>query len=108
MTMIEIGQCGQAWPDRHLGPEQAVRAHEMVKGRVMLPVHWGLFTLAYHGWTEPVERAIAAARHAGVILIAPKPGESVEPSTLREIRRWWPPLPWKTGAQDPIVATKMR
>ena len=58
--MSEIGQCGQAWPDRHLGPEQAVRANQLVKGRVMLPVHWGLFTLAYHGWTEPIERARVA------------------------------------------------
>lgn len=108
LTMIEVGQYGQAWPDWHLGPEQAVRAHRMVKGRVMLPVHWGLFALAYHGWTEPVERALAAAATDSATLIAPRPGQSVEPTVPQAITRWWPVLPWKTGAQDPIVATKMQ
>ena len=43
VTMIEVGQYHRAWPDWHIGPEQAVLAHGMVRGRVMLPMHWGLF-----------------------------------------------------------------
>ena len=58
-TLIEIGQYHRAWPDWHIGPEQAIEAHTMLRGRVLLPVHWGLFRLAYHGWTEPIERAAA-------------------------------------------------
>lgn len=108
LTMIEVGQYGQAWPDWHLGPEQALRAHQMVKGRVMLPVHWGLFALAYHAWTEPMERALAAAVADSATLITPRPGQSVEPTVPQVVTRWWPTLPWKTGAQDPIVATKMQ
>ncbi len=64
LTMIEIGQYDQAWPDWHLGPEQAIEAHLRVRGAVMLPVHWGLFALASHGWTEPIERAVVASRDA--------------------------------------------
>jgi L-ascorbate metabolism protein UlaG (beta-lactamase superfamily) len=107
LTMIEVGQYGQAWPDWHLGPEQAVRAHQMVRGRVMLPVHWGAFALAYHGWTEPIERALAAGAAAGAVLVAPKPGQSFEPASPPAPARWWPALPWKTGADDPIVSTRM-
>jgi L-ascorbate metabolism protein UlaG (beta-lactamase superfamily) len=106
VTMIEVGEYGRAWPDWHLGPEQAVAAHQMLNGRVMLPVHWGTFALAYHGWTEPIERAIVAARAAGVFLVAPRPGQSFEPSAPPPVQRWWPDLPWKTAAEDPIVATK--
>jgi hypothetical protein len=79
----------------------------MVLGRVLLPVHWGAFALAAHGWTEPIERAWAAARAAGITIIAPEPGESVEPSDPPPVHRWWPVLPWNTGAQKPIVSTKM-
>jgi L-ascorbate metabolism protein UlaG (beta-lactamase superfamily) len=107
LTMIEVGQYGRAWPDWHLGPEQAVVAHGMLRGRVMLPVHWGALALAYHAWTEPIERALVAARSAGVTLLAPRPGQSVEPSAPPPLERWWPDLPWKTAAEDPIVATKM-
>lgn len=107
LTMIEVGQYHKAWPDWHIGPEQAVMAHRMVRGRVLLPVHWGLFALAAHGWTEPIERVLASAAQTGETVIAPRPGQSVEPSAPPVLERWWPELPWKTGAQDPIVSTQM-
>ncbi len=59
VTMIEVGQYSKAWPDWHMGPEQAVEAHQLVHGRLFIPVHWGLLQLASHGWTEPAERALA-------------------------------------------------
>jgi L-ascorbate metabolism protein UlaG (beta-lactamase superfamily) len=107
LTMIEAGQYDRAWPDWHAGPEQAVRAHQLVRGRVMLPVHWGLFTLAYHGWTEPIERVIVAAGRSGVPLIVPRPGASVEPSANATLERWWPEVPWQTAAEHPVVSTQM-
>jgi L-ascorbate metabolism protein UlaG (beta-lactamase superfamily) len=106
VTMIEIGQYGQGWPDWHLGPEQAMEANQRVKGRLMVPVHWATFALAYHGWTEPIERALVAAKAAGVTLAVPEPGQSFEPSSPPAVVRWWPSLPWKTAAEDPIVASK--
>jgi len=105
LTLIEAGAYGPAWPDWHMGPEQAVRAHEMVQGRVLLPVHWGLFDLAAHGWTEPIERVLVAAREAGVTVVVPQPGERLEPGTPSGTHRWWPELPWKTAAEVPIRAT---
>jgi L-ascorbate metabolism protein UlaG (beta-lactamase superfamily) len=104
LTMIEIGQYDQAWPDWHLGPEQAIEAHRRVRGTVMLPVHWGLFALASHGWTEPIERTLAAAHAAGAVVVTPRPGQSIEPTEERPQERWWPALPWRTGAECPIVA----
>jgi L-ascorbate metabolism protein UlaG (beta-lactamase superfamily) len=107
LTMIEVGAYDRAWPDWHLGPEQAVEAHQMVGGRVMLPVHWGLFNLAYHGWTEPIERVLVAAQKTSTSVAAPKPGESFEPAALPPLARWWPDVPWQTAVQHPVVATKM-
>ncbi len=106
LTMIESGQYGRGWPDWHLGPEQAVVAHGLVRGKVMLPVHWGKFVLAYHGWTEPIERVLAAGERAGATILSPKPGESIEPEAPPPRDRWWPTLPWKTAAEDPIVSSQ--
>lgn len=36
-----------------------------------------LFTLANHGWKEPIERAVEGAKKAEVNLITPKIGETV-------------------------------
>jgi len=73
----------------------------------MLPIHWGLFNLAFHAWTEPIERVLAEARARDVIVVTPRPGASVEPLQDRAIDRWWPDVPWRTGAEYPIVATRV-
>ena len=107
ITMIETGQYHKAWPGWHIGPEQAVRAHRMAAGRVLLQMHLGLFTLAYHGWTEPIERVTAAAVRNHITLVTPKPGESIEPDTAPISKRWWPDIPWTTAERDPIISTKV-
>ncbi|AOP33784.1 hypothetical protein A0128_07970 [Leptospira tipperaryensis] len=107
LTMIETGQYNQAWPDWHIGPEQAVIAHKMVRGKSFLPVHWALFELAAHGWTEPIERVLVKAKEMGVNVFTPKPGQSFEPEASENFSRWWPDLPWKTAAEDPIRSTQM-
>lgn len=101
LTMFEVGAYDALWADVHLGPEQAVLAHQLVRGDVLLPVHWGLFDLALHGWTEPIERVLVAAQEAGVRVAAPRPGDMVEPAVLAPIDRWWPTMPWKTAAEAP-------
>lgn len=107
LTMIEVGAYGRGWPDWHIGPEQAVRAHEWLRGEVFLPIHWGLFDLAAHGWTEPIERVAVAAKAAGITVVSPKPGGSFEPAKPPAMEQWWPDLPWKTAEEVPIVSTKV-
>lgn len=88
LTFIKIGAYGETWPDIHLTPEQAVDAHAKLRGRLLLPIHWGTFNLAFHAWDDPAERVVAAAR-VGTQLVMPKPGESVEPATPRPVDPWW-------------------
>ncbi|HEY3501027.1 MAG TPA: MBL fold metallo-hydrolase [Polyangiaceae bacterium] len=104
-AMIEVGAYDALWADVHLGPEQALAAHRMVRGGVLFPVHWGTFDLALHGWTEPAERLLAAASAAGVTLVVPRPGESIEPATPPRPERWWPSVPWKTAREHPVVSS---
>ena len=106
VTMVEVGAYHRSWPDWHMGPEQAVTAHRMLRGKVFLPIHWGLFDLALHGWTEPIERTMAAAAEQGVEVMSPRPGESVEPEEAKTAR-WWPEAPWETAKEHPIEATKV-
>jgi L-ascorbate metabolism protein UlaG (beta-lactamase superfamily) len=105
VTLIEAGEYGRWWSDWHLGPEQAVRAHQLVRGKVFIPAHWGLFTLAYHAWTEPADRVLTAAARANVTAFVPMPGQSIEPLALPAQSRWWPTLPGRNADEDPIVST---
>ncbi|MEM7416664.1 MAG: MBL fold metallo-hydrolase [Gemmatimonadota bacterium] len=108
MTLIEVGAYNRLWTDIHIGPEQGVRAVRTVQGGLMIPVHWGTFDLAMHGWTEPIERVLAAAAKQGVPVAVPRPGETVDPSDPPSVERWWPNLPWQTAEEHPIVAARAR
>lgn len=105
LTLIESGAYSALWPDVHLGPEQAVIAHQLVQGGLLMPVHWGSFNLALHGWTEPVERLLVAAQNAQVRVAVPRPGGSVEPANGSFVDRFWPVLPWQEAAEAPAWST---
>ena len=104
-TLIETGAYNPLWVDVHMGPEQAIVAHELVRGGLFIPVHWGTFDLAVHNWTEPVERVVAAAEQAQVSIAVPRPGESIDPSAPPALTRWWPEVPWNRAAEVPVVST---
>jgi L-ascorbate metabolism protein UlaG (beta-lactamase superfamily) len=88
LTMLEIGASNPLWADIHLGPEGAVRSFRALGGHgLLMPIHWGLFDLALHGWTEPIENVFAAK---GLKLWSPEPGLPCEVVEGREIRsQWW-------------------
>ena len=90
LTLLPVGAYNAAWPDIHMNPEDAVRAHrDLTESGLLLPIHWATFRLAPHPWAEPIERLLTAAERAGVRVAAPKPGERVEPANLGELQRWW-------------------
>lgn len=88
-TMMECGQYNEKWAEIHMMPEQTVQAHLDVKGKVMMPIHWGAFQLAVHTWTDPAERVVAAAEKEGVTVASPMIGERFAPSKQTPVERWW-------------------
>ena len=89
LALIKIGAYDEMWPDIHLTPEQAVDANSKIRGKTLLPIHWGTFNLAFHAWDEPAERAVRAAVANGTQIVMPRPGESVEPASARPVDNWW-------------------
>lgn len=91
LTLIEGGQYDKRWSAIHMQPEKSIQAHLDVKGRKMMLIHWGAFTLAYHPWTEPVERAVRAAKEKRVDIITPRIGETVILDSQIQYSRlnWW-------------------
>jgi len=88
-TMMQIGAYSDYWPEVHMTPEEGVRAHGDLGGRLMLPIHWCTFNLAQHPWDEPAERTVTAAQAAGVDLVVPRPGKPFEPADPPALKLWW-------------------
>jgi L-ascorbate metabolism protein UlaG (beta-lactamase superfamily) len=89
LTILPIGAYDPRWPDVHMDPEQSVLAHQQLRGATMLPIHWATFDLAFHTWSEPVERALKEAANAGIDLALPAPGGRFEPGKDLPADPWW-------------------
>jgi L-ascorbate metabolism protein UlaG (beta-lactamase superfamily) len=87
LVALEVGAFHPAWGDIHLGPENALKAFELLGGAHFLPVHWGTFNLAMHDWDEPAE--VLLARESSVPLLMPRLGEAVEPTRAGRPSPWW-------------------
>jgi L-ascorbate metabolism protein UlaG (beta-lactamase superfamily) len=87
LTMLEIGAYGEGWPDIHMGPEHATEAHLALKGKIMMPIHWGTFNLALHAWKEPVELLEEFAKEKHITLFIPQPGLPTEVKSYDS--KWW-------------------
>ncbi len=89
LTMLPIGAYDARWPDVHMNPAEAVRAHRQLRGRVLLPIHWATFDLAFHEWSDPVEGVLGEAAAAGVQLALPAPGGRFELDQALPGDPWW-------------------
>ncbi len=90
LTLMECGQYDPRWSAIHMLPEETVQAHIDVKGELLLPIHWGAFTLALHEWSDPIERVTKEANRLGVKITTPQIGESITlKSTNYPSSAWW-------------------
>jgi len=89
LVMLEIGAYHPAWGDIHLGPDNAIQAHEYLGGGVLMPVHWGTFSLAMHAWDQPAERLAELADQKGMPLLMPQLGVPAEPAQAGRPDAWW-------------------
>ena len=91
LTMLEIGASHPLWKSIHMGPDGAVEAYAAMggfaKAGLLMPIHWGLFNLALHGWRQPMERLLELG---GIPLWSPEPGVPTEVWAGEEVRSdWW-------------------
>ena len=77
IAMMECGQYNENWSSIHMMPEETVQAALDLDSELLMPIHWGAFSLAFHSWTDPVERALKAAKMTGLSITTPKIGEAI-------------------------------
>jgi L-ascorbate metabolism protein UlaG (beta-lactamase superfamily) len=92
ISLIECGQYNDNWKLIHMMPEESAQAGVDLKSKLVVPIHWGAFSLALHDWTDPIERIVKKSNELGIPLATPKIGEPFEVnSTEIEISTeyWW-------------------
>jgi L-ascorbate metabolism protein UlaG (beta-lactamase superfamily) len=111
LVMLEVGAFHPSWGDIHLGPENALKALQLLGGGAFLPVHWGTFSLALHDWDQPAETLLELGPKQGTQLLMPRLGEAVEPAHGELAAPWWraagAPAALRAKTAEPEDASKM-
>ena len=98
VVFAENGQYAEGWPGAHMFPPQTVAAVRDVRGALFVPVHWGMFDLSLHHWSEPVRLSSAEADKVGLPMLTPLIGQVAGIDT--PTTRWWQDL----DERDPRLA----
>ncbi|MEM7297242.1 MAG: MBL fold metallo-hydrolase [Bacteroidota bacterium] len=89
LTFMECGAYNEGWSEIHMFPEETAQAHLDVKGKLLMPIHWGKFDLALHPWKESVNRLTKKAEEENISLFTPEVGQLVTLSDSSSVARWW-------------------
>ncbi len=89
LVLLECGQYDPMWPFIHMMPEQTAQAAVDLKARVLLPVHWGKYTLSLHRWYDPIQRVTKRAAELNLSVTTPMIGEKIELGKTYPTSTWW-------------------
>lgn len=90
LALMECGQYNERWSNIHMMPEETAMAGQDVRAKVVMPIHWGAFTLALHDWNEPPRRMTEKAKSLGQEVLIPEIGQVMKLENLSvETSRWW-------------------
>lgn len=89
LALMENGQYDDSWPVVHMRPFETIQAFREVNAKRLLPIHWGMFELAFHSWYAPAESLATLADEQGVDLVTPMFGEMLTLDDDLTTTRWW-------------------
>lgn len=89
IAFLEVGAFNEFWSNVHLGPNNAVKAYEMLRARYLYPIHWATFNLALHGWDDPGNQLIELSNQGKVNLLLPTPGQMLTLQDAPLQYPWW-------------------
>jgi L-ascorbate metabolism protein UlaG (beta-lactamase superfamily) len=89
IAILECGQYNPNWPHIHMMPEETAQAAVDLHARLLLPVHWGKFTLSLHEWNDPIKRVTAKSADLHMPVTTPMIGEPVVIGEDFPTTNWW-------------------
>lgn len=90
LALIEDGQYDTNWANIHMKPEESVNAGIILNAKVIMPIHWGAFSLANHPWDDSVIRFKEEAKVKGIKSVTPEIGKTLTNETYETYESsWW-------------------
>lgn len=92
LAIVECGQYNQSWNNIHLMPDEMIPVATDLRAKVLLPVHWGKFSLSLHAWDEPIKLITKSAKENNQQLLTPMIGEKINLDEMPILEAWWEKL----------------
>ncbi len=89
IALLECGQYGKDWPYIHMLPEQTALAAKELNAKILMPVHWAKFELAFHPWDDSIKRVVKMAVEINQSITTPMIGEPVVLNSSYPNKTWW-------------------
>lgn len=90
LALLENGQYDAAWSNIHMKPEQSVQAGIDLHASLLMPIHWGTFSISRHGWDDSPERFTSYAEKQNVETLTPKIGQTINYEDYTNYKeKWW-------------------
>lgn len=90
LVCLEIDAWNENWPYNHMFPREMPLAFRDLKGKMFLPIHWGVFDLAMHKWDFSIGEIVRIAKENHIPYFTPLMGEKVD-LTAKNVpqKEWW-------------------
>jgi len=89
LAILECGQYNTRWISTHMTPKESVKAGQILNAGVVLPIHWGAFSLAQHPWDDSIERFVFNAKKENISYTTPMIGETIDYEKYLPTLSWW-------------------
>lgn len=81
LVCMEIDAWNEKWPNNHIFPHEIPKAVKELKGKLFLPIHWGVFDMARHKWDLSIEMLMEEVKKSAIPCATPKMGEKFFPAS---------------------------
>ena len=89
IVFMDSGQYNKRWRASHNMPNEVIRGFEDLKGEYLVPIGWGMFTLAMHNWYDPPVEIERRAKLKNINVLIPMIGEAIDMSKSPKFYNWW-------------------
>ena len=89
IVFMENGQYNESWRAVHNMPDEAIKGFQELKGKYLVPIHWGMFNLSVHNWYDPPKEITKLAKENDIQLITPRLGQLITLDNPSLFDQWW-------------------
>ena len=89
IVFMDSAQYNERWRAVHNMPDEVIQGFQDLRGKHLVPVGWGMFTLSLHSWYDPIIESTSRAEKLNLSIFTPRLGQVVRLDQENNFEKWW-------------------